>query len=148
MFKFEESIETTNIHSISGILPKDGSLVTERPFPSPHHTMSAVALAGSHSLDYLLMDQIAMEFYMSQDIFMDLRTFFSEDELEALKDDLVYMQTREDDMVPVALHIEDMPFAVDCIDLEDNIFLSFINNTRKKDVCRDFWEYLNNWEKK
>lgn len=43
---FEESIETTKVHSISGLLPKDISLITTRPFRSPHHTMSAPALAG------------------------------------------------------------------------------------------------------
>jgi magnesium chelatase family protein len=43
---FEESIETTMVHSISGILPADSSLVKQRPFRAPHHTMSAVALAG------------------------------------------------------------------------------------------------------
>lgn len=42
---FEEALETTKIHSISGTLKTD-SLITERPFRSPHHTMSAVALAG------------------------------------------------------------------------------------------------------
>lgn len=110
--------------------------------------MSAVALVGSYSLDYLLMDQIAMEFYMSQDIFMDLRDFFTEQELEKLKDDLVYLETNAGERIPVALHIEDMPFAVDCIDLKDNIFLAFVGNTKRMDTCRDFWEYLNNWKKK
>lgn len=43
---FEESIETTKIHSISGILPEDVSLIRARPFRAPHHTMSAPALAG------------------------------------------------------------------------------------------------------
>ncbi|MBE6674939.1 MAG: ATP-binding protein [Ruminococcaceae bacterium] len=43
---FEESIETTKVHSISGLLDKDVSLITTRPFRSPHHTMSAPALAG------------------------------------------------------------------------------------------------------
>ena len=43
---FEESIETTKVHSISGLLPKDISLIRTRPFRSPHHTMSAPALAG------------------------------------------------------------------------------------------------------
>lgn len=42
---FDEAVETTKIHSISGSLP-NGSLIVERPFRSPHHTMSAVALAG------------------------------------------------------------------------------------------------------
>ena len=43
---FEEAIDTTKIHSISGILPEGVSLVTTRPFRSPHHTLSSVALAG------------------------------------------------------------------------------------------------------
>ena len=43
---FEESIETTKVHSISGLLPNDVSLIRTRPFRSPHHTMSAPALAG------------------------------------------------------------------------------------------------------
>ncbi|MBQ7225367.1 MAG: YifB family Mg chelatase-like AAA ATPase [Clostridia bacterium] len=43
---FEESVETTKVHSISGLLPKDVSLIRTRPFRSPHHTMSAPALAG------------------------------------------------------------------------------------------------------
>lgn len=43
---FDESIETTKIHSVSGTLPSDSSLMTERPFRAPHHTMSAAGLAG------------------------------------------------------------------------------------------------------
>ncbi len=43
---FEESIETTKVHSISGILPSDVSLIRARPFRSPHHTMSSPALVG------------------------------------------------------------------------------------------------------
>lgn len=42
---FDEAVETTKIHSISGTLPED-SLIVERPFRSPHHTMSSAALAG------------------------------------------------------------------------------------------------------
>lgn len=47
---FKEAIETTKIHSISGILPPNASLVTTRPFRSPHHTMSAASLAGGGSI--------------------------------------------------------------------------------------------------
>lgn len=43
---FEEAIETTKIHSVSGLLPEGQSLITRRPFRSPHHTASAPALAG------------------------------------------------------------------------------------------------------
>ena len=42
----EESLETTKIHSVAGKLGKDKSLVTIRPFRSPHHTISQVAMVG------------------------------------------------------------------------------------------------------
>lgn len=45
----EEALETTKIHSVAGILPTSVSLVTERPFRNPHHTVSDVALVGGGS---------------------------------------------------------------------------------------------------
>lgn len=44
-----EALETTKIHSVAGILGVGSSLVTERPFRSPHHTISDVALVGGGS---------------------------------------------------------------------------------------------------
>lgn len=41
-----ESLETTQIHSIAGTLKKDTSLISQRPFRAPHHTVSDVALVG------------------------------------------------------------------------------------------------------
>ncbi len=43
--RFDEALETTRIHSVAGIIPPTG-LLTERPFRSPHHTASHVALVG------------------------------------------------------------------------------------------------------
>ena len=43
---FSEAIETTKVHSVSGSLPDGVSLLSVRPFRSPHHTMSAVSLVG------------------------------------------------------------------------------------------------------
>jgi magnesium chelatase family protein len=42
----EESLETTKIHSVGGLLQENEALVTVRPFRSPHHTISDVALVG------------------------------------------------------------------------------------------------------
>ncbi|MEL6274209.1 MAG: YifB family Mg chelatase-like AAA ATPase, partial [Bacteroidota bacterium] len=44
-----EALETTKIHSVAGLLPKDAALITTRPFRSPHHTISDVALVGGGS---------------------------------------------------------------------------------------------------
>jgi magnesium chelatase family protein len=43
---FEEALEATKIHSVAGTLAKEKSMVTTRPFRSPHHTISDAALVG------------------------------------------------------------------------------------------------------
>ncbi|MDP2115024.1 MAG: YifB family Mg chelatase-like AAA ATPase [Bacteroidota bacterium] len=45
-FSLREALETTKIHSVVGKIDRDTSLMTQRPFRSPHHTISDVALVG------------------------------------------------------------------------------------------------------
>lgn len=45
----QEALNTTKIHSVSGVLPRESALVTTRPFRAPHHTISDVALVGGGS---------------------------------------------------------------------------------------------------
>lgn len=45
----EETLETTNVYSISGMLSPNAPLVRQRPFRSPHHTISGVGLVGGGS---------------------------------------------------------------------------------------------------
>lgn len=46
----QEALETTKIHSVAGKLPENATLVSRRPFRSPHHTISDVALVGGGSV--------------------------------------------------------------------------------------------------
>lgn len=47
---FEESMETTKIHSIAGTLPPNLPLITRRPFRAPHHTVSSAGLSGGGAI--------------------------------------------------------------------------------------------------
>lgn len=48
-FSLEEALETTKIHSVAGKRALDSPLMTHRPFRSPHHTISDVAMVGGGS---------------------------------------------------------------------------------------------------
>jgi magnesium chelatase family protein len=43
---FEESLETTKIHSVMGLIPADRAVIATRPFRDPHHTISDAGLIG------------------------------------------------------------------------------------------------------
>ncbi|MCF8110391.1 MAG: YifB family Mg chelatase-like AAA ATPase [Desulfobacteraceae bacterium] len=47
---FDESLETTKIFSVAGMLEKDQALVTRRPFRAPHHTVSDAGLVGGGNM--------------------------------------------------------------------------------------------------
>ncbi len=46
---FEEALETSKIHSVVGLLDSKNFLITKRPYRSPHHTISDIALIGGGS---------------------------------------------------------------------------------------------------
>lgn len=108
--------------------------------------MGVVAMVGAQSLDYMIMDEVALKFFLSQDIFMDLREFFTEEELAELESRLVYFELDDGSRYPVAVHIEDTAYAKDCIDVKDAVFFAFIANAPHMDACHEFWDYLNAWE--
>ena len=47
---YEEALETTAVYSVAGLLPAGSGLLRQRPFRSPHHSVSAVAIAGGGSV--------------------------------------------------------------------------------------------------
>lgn len=80
----QESLETTQIHSIAGLLPSDTSLITQRPFRSPHHTISDVALIGGGST--FQPGEISLAH--NGVLFMDELPHFSKNVLETLRQPL------------------------------------------------------------
>lgn len=81
---FEEALEVTKIHSIAGTLPQGASLITNRPFRSPHHTISDVGLVGGGSVPK--PGEISLAHYGV--LFLDELPEFGKKSLEALRQPL------------------------------------------------------------
>lgn len=81
---FEEALEVTKIHSIAGILPPKTSLITTRPFRSPHHTISDISLIGGGR--YPKPGEISLAHYGV--LFLDEVPEFSKAALEVLRQPL------------------------------------------------------------
>jgi magnesium chelatase family protein len=81
---FEEALEVTKIHSISGILPPKTSLITSRPFRSPHHTISDVSLVGGGRIPK--PGEISLAHYGV--LFLDELPEFTREALEVLRQPL------------------------------------------------------------
>ena len=113
--------------------------------------MTLVARVSGGILDYVLMDQSALEFYINQDVCMDLREFFTEQELEDMSDRLIQAKIEETgETWIVAVDITDLPFVqanAGTVNEENGrIYFALSGRPAHPDNCRDIWEYIHEWK--
>ena len=140
-------------------------------------TMIVENEVSAQMLDYMVLDKLSMEYYAKREVYMDLRKFFTVEELKAFaeQDLLVYCLDSEmaeqvgklteeelkelqllslEDSAninyywPGALKITDMAFVKDMITKDGDIYFAVAGNTEKVDQVKDIWKYLNAYKAK
>ena len=110
-------------------------------------SMILPARVESGDLDYIILDQLAMEYYITQGVYLDLREFFTQEELDTLGEKVIYArQEDETDRWAVAVDISDLAFVQQYISTEGKIYFALSGSTQRMDVCRIMWEYLHAWQ--
>lgn len=111
--------------------------------------MGVVGEVSAKTLDYMILDGLSMQFYATQEIYGDLRTVLTEEELAYFqeKDLIVYcLEEGQTEKWPAAVKIDDLPFVQKYIGSNDSVFFALSGSTQKPDACRAIWEYINAWE--
>lgn len=117
-----------------------------------------IARVSGGLLDCALLDQMAFEFYLTQDAYGDWSTFFTQAELDALGDKVIYAMAAEEEVDaegnvteavrwPAAIEISDLPFLKEHAPGNDKIYFVLSGNQPNHEAVRAFWDHLHAWEK-
>lgn len=117
-----------------------------------------IARVSGGLLDCALLDQMAFEFYLTQEAYGDWSTFFTQAELEALGDQVIYAMAAEEEVDeegnvieavrwPAAIEISGMPFFKEHAPNNEKIYLVLSGNQPNHEAVRAFWDHLHDWKK-
>lgn len=108
-----------------------------------------IARVSGGLLDYAIIDQMSFEFYLTQDVYLDLREFFTQEELQRLADAdmLAYAKIAETgDTWPVAVKITQWPFTQDNVKTQGEIYFIISGNSPDMEAIRGILEHMWAWE--
>ena len=95
------------------------------------------------TLDYMLTDSSALTCYFNEEILLDLRELFTQEELDAIGENLVYVLYEETgEKIPMAINVTDSAFMVNRLNHKTTAYLCFVAGTERLDTCKVFYEYF------
>ncbi len=108
------------------------------------------AMIMAEMLDYVLMDDIALQYYTSDpntQLFTSLEDLLPQEQLQQWEEKLFYFEEQGGAKYPIAVDITETDFGKSCI-TTDHVYIAFPGNTGRAEWCDEFFEYLLNWKPK
>ena len=121
------------------------NMTAEQLKQNANFTISFMTMIGAQELDFLIVDQVALKYYMDQGLYMNLQEVFSEAQLQCLDSYLVYGSSISGKSYPVGICIDHLAFTADCIESDSPVYLLFIGNAKHTDQLSGFYDYLCSW---
>lgn len=131
----------------SGLTGLDAAQIDQ----NPNFTMTFMTMVGAEKFDYIIMDEVAMTYYMEQGLFMDLHDVFTQEELLSLDTLIAYANIYDENGVntgetyPVGICIDALSFTTECVQPSENVYLLFAKNAPHKDQLHSLYDYLCSW---
>ncbi len=95
------------------------------------------------TLDYFLVDAAALTCYFNEEILLDLRQLFTEEELAQIGDNLVYVLYEETgEKIPMAINVTDSAFMTSRLNYKTTAYLCFVAGTERLETCKVFYDYF------
>lgn len=116
---------------------------------SYYASMILTARVSGAMLDYIIMDKFAMEYYITQEVYLDLREFFTPEELAELaaRDQVIYaQQAGQEERWPIAIVISDLDYVKDNVTSQGDTYFALSGNVRSLETCRNVWERILAWQ--
>lgn len=110
--------------------------------------MSMAALVSEQELDYMIVNQSALESFIKyESILQDLRILFTQEELDALGTNVIHQQAGPDgEKIPIAINISQVPFIKENASMGDKpVYMTFALNSPREEACRDIYDYILAW---
>lgn len=98
---------------------------------------------SNKQLDYIMADSAALTCYFNEEILMDLRELFTEEEIAQMGDTVVYVLYEETgEKIPMAINVTDSAFMVSRLNFKTTAYLCFVAGTERTETCKVFYEYF------
>lgn len=104
------------------------------------------AMMGAGSLDYIIMDQEGLDYFIGQNAFLPVTEVLTHDQLEDRQSALVYHENESGKSLPLALEITDLPFAINALQHEGPIYIAFPASSARTSTASGFFDYLLEWD--
>ena len=104
------------------------------------------ALCASGEIDYMILDQVGFEVMLNQELLVDFRDVFTDEELQTMTGMLEYCQIDDsEEIIPIALNITDTAFIREYTEEGSKVYFAFATGSPRTETCRELLFYLLAW---